>query len=297
VNKEVFMKKGIKTACLFLVILSISVSAFAKDDMFQSRWIKEKIMMDGSDEDWAPEMLQTYEKFGVDYAFKNNKNYMLALFVFKDPKYLTSVQESGIIVWLNTDGKKKKRYGIRFWNMKMTAEQYIGLLEKQQGPLTEEQKNDILVKQTYDIPDIKVTNKDAASELKEKVEVRPAAFETHIFEDRIVYEFAIPLERLYDMAPGVGTVPGESVKVGFEWGGITDEMKDQRAKLAAAMASRARDQGATGDLTDERGVSSGMGRSDQVSSFARSMRGSTPPEYSFWVDVNLVKEESTKQNQ
>ncbi len=288
------MKKSIKTACLFLMVFSISVSAFAKDDMFQSRWINEKIMMDGSDEDWAPEMLQTYKKFGVDYAFKNNKNYMLALFVFKNPQYLTSVKESGIIVWLSTDGKKKKRYGIRFWNMKMTAEQYIKLLETQQGPLSEEQKNDILVKQTYDIPDIKVTNKDAASELKEEVEVRPAAFETQIFEDRIVYEFAIPLERLYDMAPGVGTVPGETVKAGFEWGGITEEMKEQRAKLAAAMASRARDQGATGDLTDERGVSSGMGRSDQVSSFARSMRGSTPPEYTIWVDVNLAKEESTK---
>lgn len=288
------MKKAIKTMCLFFMILSISVSAFAKDDVFQSRWISEKIMMDGSDEDWAPEMLQTYEKFSVDYAFKNNKNYMLALFVFKDPQYLTSVNESGIIVWLNTDGKKKKRYGIRFWNMKMTAEQYIKLLETQQGPLSEEQKNDILVKQTYDIPDIKVTNKDAAAELKEEVEVRPAAFETQTFEDRIVYEFAIPLERLYDMAPGVGTVPGETIKVGFEWGGITDEMKDQRAKLAAAMASRARDQGATGDLTDERGVSSGMGRSDQVSSFARTMRGSTPPEYSFWVDVELSEEGSAK---
>ena len=68
------MKRGIKTACLFLVILSISVSAFAKDDVFQSRWIKEKIMMDGSDEDWAPEMLQTYGKFVLDYAFKNNFN-------------------------------------------------------------------------------------------------------------------------------------------------------------------------------------------------------------------------------
>jgi hypothetical protein len=293
------MKKGIKTACLFLVILSISISAFAKDDMFQSRWINAKIMMDGSDEDWAPEMLQTYKKYGVDYAFKNNGNYMLALFVFKDPQYLTSVKESGIIVWLNTDEKKKKRYGIRFWNMKMTADQYIALLEKQQGPLTEEQKNDILVKQTYDIPDIRVTNKDAASELKEKVEVRPAVFETRTFEDRIVYEFAIPLERLYDMAPGVGTVPGETVKVGFEWGGITDEMKEQRAKLAAAMASKARDEGATG-LTTERHVSSGMSQSDptlkydRASSFAQSMRGSTPPEYSFWVDVKLAKEESTK---
>ena len=288
------MKKGIKTACLFLVILSISVSAFAKDDVFQSRWIKEKIMMDGSDEDWAPEMLRTYKKFSVDCAFKNDGNYMLALFVFKDPAYLTSVKESGIIIWLNTDGKKKKRYGIRFWNMKMTAEQYIKLLEAQQGPLSEQQKNDILVKQTYDIADIKVTNKDAKSELKEKVEIRPAAFETQTFEDRIVYEFAIPLERLYDKAPGVGTVPGETVKVGFEWGGITDEMKEQRAKLAAAMASKARDQGATSDLTAERGVSSGMGRSDRVSSFARTMRGNIPPEYTFWVDVQLAKEESTK---
>jgi len=288
------MKKYTKMLCLFFMITSLVGASFAKEDLYQSRWIKEKIVMDGSDEDWAPEMMQTYKKFGVDYAFKNNGNYLLALFVFRNPEYLTSIKESGMMVWLNTEGKKKKSYGIRFWSMRLTADQYIELLEKQYGEIPEDQKNDIRVKKFHDVPDIKVTNKDAKSQLKEGVKVRPAAFETQEFDDRTVYEFAIPLERPYDIAPGIGTIPGETIKVGFEWGGITEEMKEQRAKLAAAMDAKARDQGATSDPTGERGVSSRMGRSDQVSSFARTMRRATPPEYNFWVDVKLAEQESTK---
>ncbi|HZX11435.1 MAG TPA: hypothetical protein VFG01_10870 [Acidobacteriota bacterium] len=288
------MKKIFKIACLFFMIASVSAASFAKEDLYESKWIQEKIVMDGSDEDWAKERIQTYDKYDIDYAFKNNENYLLALFVFKNPEYLTSVKESGIIVWLNTEGKKKKRYGIRFWNMRLTADQYIELLEKQQGELSEDQKNDIRVKKFYDIPDIKVTNKDAKSQLKEQVKVRPAAFESQEFDERIVYEFAIPLERPYDIAPGVGTTPGQTIKVCFEWGGITEGMKAQRAKLAAAMDARARDQGATGGATQERRVSDRMGRTDQVSSFARTMRRATPPEYNFWVDLKLAEKESTK---
>ncbi|MFW6140642.1 MAG: hypothetical protein ACOC5S_04740 [Acidobacteriota bacterium] len=288
------MRKILKTACLFLMITSISFAGFAKEDLYQSKWVQEKIIMDGSDEDWAEELMQSYDKYGVDYAFKNNGNYLLGVFIFKDPEYLTSVKESGIMVWLNTEGKKKKRYGIRFWNMRLTPDQYIELLEKQKGELSEGQKNDIRVKKFYEIPDIKVTNKDSQSQLKEEVEVRPSAFDTQEFDDRIVYEFAIPLERPYDLAPGIGITPGETIKVGFEWGGITDEMKEQRAKLAAAMDARARDQGATSGATQERRVSDRMGRSDQVSSFARTMRRATPPQYNFWVDVELAEQESTK---
>jgi hypothetical protein len=285
--KEAGMKKILKTTFLFFMIVSISASVFAREDLYQSKWIQEKIMMDGSDEDWAKERMQTYDKYGIDYAFKNNGNYMLAIFVFKDPEYLTSVNQSGIMVWLNTEGKKKKRYGIRFRNMRLTADQYIALMEKQQGELTEEQKNDIRVKKFYDIPDMKVTNKDAKSQLKEQVKVRPAAFETQQFDDRIVYEFAIPQERPYDIAPGIGTAPGETIKVGFEWGGMTEEMKEQRLKLASAMDVKARAGAATSDATQERRVGGQMGG-------LSSMRRSMPKEYNFWVDVKLAEPESTK---
>lgn len=280
------MKKILKTACLFFMIASISATSFAKEDLYQSKWLKEKIIMDGSDDDWSKEMMQTYKDFGVDYAFKNNGNYLLAIFVFRDKEYLTSVKQSGIMVWLNAEGKKKKHYGIRFRNIRLTADQYIELLEKQKGELSEQQKNDIRVKKFYNIPDVKVTNKKAKSELKEAVDVKPAVFKTQDFEDRIVYEFAIPLERPHDMAPGIGTNPGETIKVGFEWGGMTEEMKEQRLKMIAAMSAKARDQGGVG-LTQERRQGSGSGSLE-------SIRRSMPDEYNFWVDVKLAEQESTK---
>jgi hypothetical protein len=72
--------------------------------------------------------------------------------------------------------------------------------------------------------------------------------------------------------------------VGFEWGGLTDEMKKQRLarQIEGGTAGRA---GSGTDLTGERRVSGSGTGSSGLGSFSRIRA----KKYSFWTDVKLAQ--------
>lgn len=57
-----------------------------------------------------------------------------------------------LTVWLNPEGKKEKNYGIRFKVKKVTANEYISLLERQWGELSDKEKEEIRANPTYTLP-------------------------------------------------------------------------------------------------------------------------------------------------
>lgn len=81
---------------------------------------------------------------------------------------------------------------------------------------------------------------------------------------------------------GIGAEPGKSLKIGFEWGGMTKEMRAALMRRRAAVASEA-SEGAKGfevrrDESDEGPV---IGSRDIP--FEKGAK-----KYSFWVDVKLA---------
>ena len=97
----------------------------------------------------------------------------------------------------------------------------------------------------------------------------------------MVYEFRVPLASRDVHPAGVGSGPGETIKLGFEWGGMTKEMR------AAMMGrdempdqSRVSDEDARGERAQDEGAGSSP-------SLARSVQG--PKQYSFWVDLKLAQ--------
>ncbi|MFQ6069464.1 MAG: hypothetical protein ACE5LC_02945 [Candidatus Aminicenantales bacterium] len=50
---------------------------------------------------------------------------------------MSTILQTGITLWFNTEGKKKKEYGINFLKKKVTPEVYIAYLEKTRGLLSE----------------------------------------------------------------------------------------------------------------------------------------------------------------
>ncbi len=103
----------------------------------------------------------------------------------------------------------------------------------------------------------------------------------------MIWEFAIPMERVEDSAAGVGAPPGELIKVGFEWGGPTDEWRKAQAAAIGDQSAQARAAQA-GGLRDERGGASGQ--LDSNIGLAR-MRREMPKRYNFWVDVKLAAQQ------
>jgi len=96
-------------------------------------------------------------------------------------------------------------------------------------------------------------------------------------EKMIIYEFAIPLKKMTEQASGIGTEPGKLIKVGFEWGGLTKEMKEARIRKLA-------DTGGGPERVDRPGGSWSKGSSYGRGTSRMSQRAK---KYSFWVDVQI----------
>jgi hypothetical protein len=272
-----------KILLLSILMFTFGLSLSAKDKVIDSMWVTSQMQIDGSDADWADGAFTFEKKKKVNYAFRNDGDYFFILFKFTDPEYLSSLNQTGLTVWINTEGKKKRNYGINFGKKQVTADQYIAIWEKQSGALTEEKKNEIRQNPAYVITDATVINEKSKStpEEAETMEYKAAVYKTSRQQDGLVYEFVIPLERVHDFAPGISAAPGDTVKINFQWGGMTDAMKAQRMKRLGDASSRARPQKATDNATQERRVSSG-------SADMSSIRRRSPKKHDFWVDVRLA---------
>jgi len=275
-------KKIILSFLFLLMILAVCVIGFPKDRTVESIWTGLFIKIDGSDDDWTDGALNFEKKVKVDYMFKNDAKGFFILFIFKDLKYLSSIDTTGLTTWLNTEGKKKKKYGVSFKTERLTADQLISNLEKQQGPLPESKKKQIKSSPNYlffqsDIIDRK-GNILTADALKEGIEA--PVFKFKYQKEKAIYEFRIPFKAFDSLFSDQRIEPGKVIKVGFEWGGMTKEMKKammRQAGSASASTTRLNIGDNPADTRSAVGKSSGS-----------RVRG--PQKYLFWVDVKLAQD-------
>jgi hypothetical protein len=272
----------VKEILLLLMILTISLSGFSKEKEIKSLWAASSIKIDGFKDDWAKVAFANEKKTKIDYAFKNDAENLYVLFIFKDPKYLSSISATGMTFWFNSEGKKKKNYGIKFMQKRISADALISRLEKEKGEVPEEEKTKIRKNPSYLINDTESINKKSKSRYQssESSEIKPAVFRVMKQQKSLVFEFAINLKRMMEQAPGLGIEPGKKVKVGFEWGGMTKEMKAEVKRRSGALE---RSRSPSDDALSNR-ASEGAGSSVPMGI------PSGPKKYSFWVDVQLAQQ-------
>ena len=103
----------------------------------------------------------------------------------------------------------------------------------------------------------------------------------------IVYEMSVPLERNSKAIPGNGIEPGNNIKVEFEWGGLTKEMKLERGKLSAQTVLPATCSSA-GCAPDRDAKTTGSKGKSSFSNSRSSSNFRSFKQHSFWTDVQLA---------
>jgi len=279
-----------KTLLLFSLIMTVSFLGFSKEKKLDSSWDVVPMKIDSFNNSWVGEALNFEKKVKVDYAFKNDAENIYVLFIFKDSKYMSSIKNTGMTIWFNREGKKKKKYGIKFKENKTGPYELISFLEKQQGFISEEKKNEIRSKPNYFMLSSEVINKNNKSKSPDEVndKTRTAWFRMKEQQGMVVYEFGIPLEMVSEIDQGIGIGPGKSIKVGFEWGGMTKEMKmamNRDADIANLPQTCATSSSCEPDLGGKRHSKKGPSTND--SSPGSRLRG--PKKYCFWVNVQLAE--------
>jgi len=280
----------VKTLLLFSLIMTVSFLGFSKEIKLDSSWNVAPVKIDSFNNDWAGEALNFQKKVKVDYAFKNDAENIYVLFIFKNSKYMSSIKNTGMTIWFNRERNKKKKYGIKFKEKKTSPYELISFLEKQQGFIPEEKKNELRSKPNYIMLSSEVINKNNKSKSPDEVndKTRTAWFRMKEQQGKVVYEFSIPLEMVSEIDQGIGIEPGESIRVGFEWGGMTKEM--QMAMNRDAALANLPQTCATSSSCEPPGDR--KNRSDKgPTTYASDPRSRvrSPKKYCFWVDVQLAK--------
>lgn len=275
------IKRSIKIVpSIICFLMLLSAFGVSKDQRVQSRWTVEPVRVDGYPTDWDRNTLTSEDKHKIEYGFRNDAENIYVLFVFKDPKVMSSIAATGMTIWFHPEGKKKDDYGILFIQRKITADQMIARLEKQRGALSDEEKERIGANPSYLVFDTEMAGKKGKSQAQSSQESidKPATFRYMKLQDVNVFEFGIPLERMNEQLPSEGIVPGKSLKIGFQWGGATKEMREEIMRRSRAL-ERTR-----ANVSEDVGSREGMSGTEGAS------RGllQAPKEYKIWVNVDLA---------
>ena len=287
-RSKIFMRAVFLT--LLIVSLCLAGLTKEKDVPIESSWMATPVQVDGDHKEWNADSLSYWKNADTSYAFANNANDMYVLFIFKNPRFLSSIRHTGFTVWFNTQGKNAKAFGINFREKQVTADELIARMEKEQGPLQEVQKQKIKQQSptyfiyTGDLVDKKdeILVKASLDETKEL----PAFRSRPIKGVGIVHEFKIPLAVLEKVSADYALEPGQSLKIGFEWGGFTREVQDALAKEQADRGVAARERAAAADsVGEERKDGSDSDRFQTMAALRNQAK-----KYAFWTDVKLAQE-------
>jgi len=262
-------------------ILIFVTTGFSKEDFVQSKWTAQPPTVDGLDDEWKGDAMTFEKKVKVDFAVRNDTQNMYVLFIFNDPKYLSNINATGITLYYNTEGKKKKNHAFHFIKKKVTGEELIAYLKKRGEVISKEQMQSIEPTNTYSVYMTERTGKrDKEISITAPIPaVMNPGFKINRKGDAFVYEFSVPLIKSETSPRGMGVEPGQSLKIGFEWGGMTEELM-----------KRLRAQSGQGDVSTESRAGSVIdSRRGGATGAPRSASGRMPKKHAFWVDVKLAQ--------
>jgi hypothetical protein len=276
------MNPMIACAALF----ALAAPGPAKDKPVPSAWAADAVKVDGLDLEWPAAGLAVDEDTKVAYGFRNDDRDLYIVVVFNDPKSLSSIDATGLAVYFSAEGKKKKDNGVLFKARRVTPQELIAAWEKEGQVVTEERKRELMARPFYVMYESEVINKKRARAEAVPaggVPASPPYFRNALREKTAVYEFRIPLSRA-GQPGGIGIAPGAALKLGFEWGGMTADMRKAMMARRAAMGSQAVSMDTT---MSEDSIKDGDERADVGGGGLSDIRRG-PKKYSFWIDLKLA---------
>jgi hypothetical protein len=270
-------KKTLIHISLIAFILVITVAGFGREDLVQSQWAVQPVTIDGQDNDWSGVELTSEKKVKVDYAVRNDAENMYVLFIFKDPAYLSTINHTGITMYFNTEGKKKKDEGFHFIQKQVGPEELIAYLKRRGQVLTEQQIQSIKSKPGYVVFMAERLTEDDEETVQavSTSEAMVPGFKISRKDKTFTFEFRVPLVRSEASPEGIGVKPGESLKIGFEWGGMTKELAK---KIQAG-----------GDISEESRAGGVIDSRRTIGGAPTSASRNMPKKYDFWCDVKLAQ--------
>jgi hypothetical protein len=283
---EFKMKTHRTIICLAIVgIAALAPSLFSAEKVIPSQWAAAPVRVDGTNQEWQDAAMIVEKGSTAEYALRNDDKYLYILFVFKSIPALSTFEMSGMKLYYSFDGKKNKSDGFHFIKKTITGDELIANLEKNGETLTDEKKAGIRQQKTYMIYEGMALDPSKPAPPVTAGPADPPTFRDKLSQKISVVEFRIPLARIAQA--GAVAAPGSSLKLGFEWGGMTAEMRSAYMARMADSGSRAGGQGGGSFDPAQKGrEEGGEGSGGMEGNIGRP--DPRTKKHSFWIDIQLA---------
>ena len=273
-----------KEKMLFMALFLISVLFLQTTDLdaalHKSNWSSKDIEVNADPADWQGLPLVEDSKSKTAFSFQNDAENLFILFVFRDMKTLSSMQETGITLWIGPEKEKKRRFGILYKRISLPPENLIALLEKDGRILAEEQKTAIRSKPVHHINQNRIIIKGKDTEIPIRMNDQAAPqFSQKMANRELYFEFRIPLSLIAEHVEGYKA--GGRLNLGFEWGGATPEMRKRVMSDPGQNVGYASDEGLNLDT---------QGRTLASDRIDRQREFKTPKKWVLWCDLQLASQ-------
>jgi hypothetical protein len=197
---------------------------------YGSRAASPAVSIDGRSDDWTPLTLIRDARSGAAFAFRNDGRSLFILFIVNDAKVLESLASTGLTILAGAPGRKLER-GVLFLKRPVSADAYIGWHESQGTDLTNEEKAKLRAAVQHDLCLAFAVGPKGSTygPLRRLRDSEPPEFAAAEGPSGTIYEIKIPLAAPDLVAGGVGTAPGEAVRISFEWGGAARKIGGTKA--------------------------------------------------------------------
>jgi hypothetical protein len=225
-------KNFILTCTKALVFLTsawlILLAGCKKTQEVQTHWSAGPVKVDGEITEWNDIPTNYFEESGVGLGLCNDTEKLYILFRFNNAQWAQAIRMSGLTLWLDNSGKKKKDFGIRYTGGPSLPDQ-----EKLGGPsggfqesLTPEQQQR-LAEMEREMAD-KITFIDKKGNRETTLGTDGSGGPAVCFDSLggiYAYEISIPLQKGDAFDCAIGAKPGQTVCLGLEWGGMGDRQR------------------------------------------------------------------------
>jgi hypothetical protein len=199
-------------AALALLLLGIltGCSSF-KTFQIESRPPDEPVLIDGQAGDWAGRLF-VIEGQNVAIGFMNDRECLYICLRIDDPGMKRQLLRSGMTVWFDPAGGKKKVLGIKY---------PVGLRSGEEGMWRVENPEDVEAPGEVggNLTDVEIYRQGISEpEVMDVAEAEGFELKTSASGRNFVYELKVPLTKSGDCPARLGAEPGGTVGVGFETG-------------------------------------------------------------------------------
>lgn len=219
------MKKSLYVLTTIFVTISLWGCGGGPAMEVQSHWSDSAVIIDGTADDWAEFPLEYSEKEKISLGVRNDSENIYFVFLARDERMVRKIQMAGITLWFDTNGGKKKDFGIRYRGgvaLMKNLQKAPGFWEN----MPPEQKATFMQSRSEMLGMITVIKKGEEVSMLENNPTGPAAASAN--QDGIFgYEFRIPIVASDSISHAISTSSGEKISMAVELGGISREDREK----------------------------------------------------------------------